>query len=131
VAANVLDSVVQYTSIPGCKEEVVISASSDELPSFPFVFMTGHKLVRSQQRRAREPTAFADAGGLLFSDDCNHVTTASTRRRSSRKTRSFPDDPPVKLPATHPLYRSFFTFGRTAADVARAERMGRQHRARA
>src|SRR4051795_1779946 len=46
VAANVLDSIVQYTAIPVYQEEVVISASSNELLSFPFVFMTGHKLVR-------------------------------------------------------------------------------------
>src|SRR5437588_12613914 len=46
VAANVLDSIVQYTSIPVYKEEVVISPGSTELLSFPFVFMTGHKLVR-------------------------------------------------------------------------------------
>src|ERR1700741_5026019 len=46
VAANVLDSLIQYTSIPVYKEEVVISASSTEFLSFPFVFLTGHKLVR-------------------------------------------------------------------------------------
>src|SRR5437660_2734096 len=46
VAANVLDSLVQYTSIPVYKDEVVIAASSDDLLSFPFVFMTGHTLVR-------------------------------------------------------------------------------------
>src|SRR5690242_7726054 len=39
VAANVLDSIVQYTSIPVYPEEVVIAAASDELLSFPFVFM--------------------------------------------------------------------------------------------
>ena len=42
VAANVLDSIVQYTSIPVYKEEVVIAAASNELLSFPFVFMTGY-----------------------------------------------------------------------------------------
>src|SRR5262245_56864230 len=46
VAANVLDSVMQYTSIPVYKDEVVIAASSSELLSFPFIFMTGHTLVR-------------------------------------------------------------------------------------
>src|SRR5689334_21588320 len=46
VAANVLDSLMQYTQIPVYKEEVVIAPSSRELLSFPFVFMTGHKLVR-------------------------------------------------------------------------------------
>src|SRR5437588_12776608 len=53
VAANVLDSVVQYTSIPVYKEEVVIAASSRELLSFPFLFMTGHKLVHFSARGAK------------------------------------------------------------------------------
>ena len=62
VAANVLDSVIQYTSIPVYKEEVVISASSDELLSFPFVFMTGHKLVRFNSAERENLRRFADAG---------------------------------------------------------------------
>src|SRR5947207_5073248 len=72
VAANVLDSLVQYTSIPVYKDEVVIGASSTELPSFPFLFMTGHKLVRFSAAERAALRAFADSGGLLFSDDCNH-----------------------------------------------------------
>src|SRR6185503_20041568 len=46
VCANVLDAVVQYTEIPVHQTEVVITADSAELQAFPFVFMTGHKLVR-------------------------------------------------------------------------------------
>src|SRR5688572_32907074 len=46
VCANVLDAVVQYTTIPVHQQEVVITADSAELVAFPFVFMTGHKLVR-------------------------------------------------------------------------------------
>src|ERR1043165_7956714 len=72
VAANVLDSIVRYTSIPVYKDEVVIGASSTELASFPFVFMTGHKLVRFTAAERESLRRFADAGGLLFSDDCNH-----------------------------------------------------------
>src|SRR3954465_4905393 len=72
VAANVLDSVVQYTSIPVYPEEVVIAASSDGLLSFSFVFMTGHTLVRFTASERDNLRRFADGGGLLFSDDCNH-----------------------------------------------------------
>src|SRR5260221_8676413 len=72
VAANVLDSIVQYTSIPVYKDEVVIAPSSRELPAFPFVFMTGHKLVRFTAAQRENLRRYADAGGLLFSDDCNH-----------------------------------------------------------
>src|SRR3954463_4600474 len=111
VAANVLDSVIQYTSIPVYKEEVVVSASSSELLSFPFVFMTGHTLVRFSASERDNLRRFADAGGLLFSDDCNHDVNGLYARSFEQEMRTtFPAEPLVRLPASHPLYRSFFTF---------------------
>jgi len=53
VAGNILDTVVQYTSIPVYPEEIVITADSPELLAFPFLFMTGHKLVRFTDRGAK------------------------------------------------------------------------------
>jgi hypothetical protein len=55
--SNVLNPIVEYTSIPAYNEEVVISAGSSELLSFSFVFMTGHKLVRfsSAERQTLRP----------------------------------------------------------------------------
>src|SRR5262245_37628828 len=111
VAANVLDSVVQYTSIPVYKDEVVISAASTELLSFPFLFMTGHKLVRFSAAERENLRRFADAGGLLFSDDCNHdVNGLYARSFEQEMQATFPSDPLVKLPGAHAIYRSFFTF---------------------
>ena len=111
VAANVLDSVLQYTSIPVYKEEVVIAASSSELLSFPFVFMTGHKLVRFSRAERDNLRRYADAGGLLFSDDCNHDVNGLYSRTFELEMReTFPESPMTKLPASHPIYRSFFTF---------------------
>ena len=111
VAANVLDAVVQYTSIPVYKDEVVISPASNELPAFPFVFMTGHKLVRFTASERENLRRFADAGGLLFSDDCNHDVNGLYARSFEEEMRAtFPDDGLVKLPASHPLYRAFFKF---------------------
>jgi hypothetical protein len=111
VAANVLDSIVQYTTIPVCKDEVVIAASSTELLSFPFVFMTGHKLVRFSGAERENLRRFADAGGLLFSDDCNHDVNGLYARSFEQEMQAvFPADPLEKLPATHALYHSFFVF---------------------
>ena len=111
VAANVLDSIVQYTSIPVYKDEVVIGASSTELPSFPFVFMTGHKLVRFSAAERASLRAFADAGGLLFSDDCNHDVNGLYSKSFEQEIRAIlPDSPMTQLPSTHALYRSFFRF---------------------
>jgi hypothetical protein len=111
VAANVLDSILQYTTIPVYRDEVVVSAGSTELLSFPFVFMTGHKLVRFSAAERANLRRFADAGGLLFSDDCNHDVNALYSKSFEEEMRvTFPGVPLAKLPDTHPIYRSFFTF---------------------
>src|SRR6187431_2823612 len=68
VAANVLNSVVEYTNIPVHSEEVVITADSGELFSFPFLFMTGHKLVRFSTKEREQLRQYVRIGGLLFSD---------------------------------------------------------------
>ena len=111
VAANVLDSIVRYTSIPVYKDEVVIGASSTELASFPFLFMTGHKLVRFTAAERESLRRFADAGGLLFSDDCNHDVNGLYSKSFEQEMREvFPDTPMTALPSAHAIYRSFFRF---------------------
>jgi hypothetical protein len=112
VAANVLNSIVEYTSIRVFPEEVVIPASSPELLSFPFLFMTGHKLVRFSARERERLRSFVEHGGLLFSDDCNHDINGLYATSFEQEMRivfgaggSLP-----KLPNGHPIYRSFFTF---------------------
>src|SRR5688500_16805868 len=72
VAANVLNSIVEYTNIPVYGEEVVITADSEDLGGFPFLFMTGHKLVRFSEKERDGMREYIEHGGLLFSDDCNH-----------------------------------------------------------
>jgi hypothetical protein len=112
VAANVLNSVVEYTSIPVYPEEVVIAASSRDLLAFPFLFMTGHKLVRFNAKERDQVRSFVEAGGLLFSDDCNHdVNGLYARSFEHEMTQVFgaPGAMP-KLPNTHALYQSFFRF---------------------
>ena len=54
---------------------------------------------------------FADAGGLLFSDDCKHDVNGLYAKSFEQEMRAtFPDAPLTKLPASHAVYRSFFTF---------------------
>ena len=72
VAANVLNSWSSTPTFRSIPEEVVITAGSEELLSFPFLFMTGHKLVRFSHDERDQLRLFVEQGGLLFSDDCNH-----------------------------------------------------------
>src|SRR5438045_5181843 len=60
VCSNVLDAVVQYTSIPVQQNEVVITFDSAELASYPFVFMTGHKLVRFSEKERKGLQRFVE-----------------------------------------------------------------------
>jgi len=112
VAANILNSVVEYTNIPVYPEEVVITADSDELLSFPFLFMTGHKLVRFSTTERDRLRRFVERGGLLFSDDCNHdVAGLYATSFEHEMRRAFPEPGTLdKLPRAHPLYRAFFQF---------------------
>jgi hypothetical protein len=112
VAANVLNSIVEYTNINVYPEEVVITADSDELLAFPFLFMTGHKLVRFNDRERERLTSFIERGGFLFSDDCNHdVAGLYATSFEQEMHRAFPGPHTLdKLPRTHAIYRSFFQF---------------------
>jgi hypothetical protein len=112
VAANVLNSVVEYTNIPVYGDEVVITADSQELFAFPFLFMTGHKLVRFSNKEREQLRRYVENGGLLFSDDCNHDVAGLYATSFEQEMKATFPNPPVlpKIPSTHPLYRTFFTF---------------------
>ena len=112
VAANVLNSVVEYTTIPVFAEEVVITADSKELLGFPFLFMTGHKLVRFSREERAQLERFVQQGGFLFSDDCNHDINGLYAKSFEQEMRGiFPGSGTLaKLSNKHAIYRAFFPF---------------------
>jgi hypothetical protein len=112
VAANVLNSVVEYTAIPVYPEEIVVTADSEDLLAFPFLFMTGHKLVRFSDAERAGLKRFVERGGFLFSDDCNHdVAGLYATSFEQEMSRVFPAAGTLdKIPNTHPVYRAFFPF---------------------
>ena len=112
VAANVLNSIVEYTTIPVYPEEIVITADSEELLSFPFLFMTGHKLVRFNDKERGSLARFVERGGFLFSDDCNHdIAGLYATSFEQEMRRIFPGARTLdKIPHTHGIYKAFFQF---------------------
>jgi hypothetical protein len=74
--------------------------------------MTGHKLVRFNDRERAGLVRFVRSGGLLFSDDCNHdIEGLYPKSFEAEMHRTF-TGPGVldKLPNIHPLYSAFFRF---------------------
>src|SRR5215210_1980206 len=112
VAANVLNSLVEYTTIPVYAEEVVITADSKDLLAFPFLFMTGHKLVRFSREERAQLRRVVEHGGFLFSDDCNHDVNGLYAKGFEEEMRTmFPGAGTLaKLPLKHSIYRCFFQF---------------------
>ena len=112
VAANVLNSIVEYTNIRVYPEEVVITADSEELNAFPFLFMTGHKLVRFSAKERERLNQYVELGGFLFSDDCNHDVEGLYALSFEQEMRTIFPGPHTldKLPRNHALYHAFFEF---------------------
>lgn len=111
VCANLLDAVLQYTDIKVNEREVVITADSKELSAFPFLFMTGHKLVRFNDAERKGLVRYVENGGLLFSDDCNHdVNGLYAKTFEAEMVKAFGPNPMPKLVKNHALYNSFFEF---------------------
>ncbi len=112
VCANVLDAVVQYTTIPVQQQEVVITLDSEDLGAFPFLFMTGHKLVRFSDKERAGLVRFVNNGGLLFADDCNHdINGLFAKSFEAELARAFGGAGALqKIPNSHALYRSFFRY---------------------
>ena len=48
--SNLLNSLVEYTTIPINNEEKVVELSSNELFLYPFSYLSGHKLVQFDQQ---------------------------------------------------------------------------------
>jgi len=112
VCANVLDSVMRYTQIPVRQSEVVITADSPDLLAVPFIFMTGHKLVRFSEAERQGIVRYVQNGGLLFSDDCNHgINAMHAQSFEAEMRRIFPGSQTLaKLQKSHLLYKAFFKF---------------------
>jgi hypothetical protein len=112
VAANVLNSLIEYTNISVYSEEIVITADSEELFSFPFIFMTGHKLVRFSAKERAQLRRYVEHGGLLFSDDCNHDVAGLYAVSFEQEMKGIFPGPATlaKIPSAHPIYSAFFRF---------------------
>ena len=108
---NLLNSLIEYTTIPVNPVERIIDLDSDEIFSAPFCYISGHKLMQFDAREADHFKKYVEHGGFVFADDCNHdIDGLFARSFEAQMNVLFGDGCLQKIPKTHELYRSFFHF---------------------
>src|ERR1044072_2117665 len=70
--ANLLNSLVEYTSIKVDPCEKVGWLDSTQLFAVPFTYLTGNKVVRFPTAERETLARYIHNGGFLFVDDCTH-----------------------------------------------------------
>jgi hypothetical protein len=108
---NVLNSLLEYTTIPLNKDEKIVDLSGNELFNYPFCYLSGHKLVQFTQKEAQNFKTYIQNGGFVFVDDCNHDIDALFAKSFETQMNSiFGSQALKKIPNNHPVYSSFFEF---------------------
>jgi hypothetical protein len=110
---NLLNSLVEYTSIRVDPNERVVDINSERLGDYPFVYLTGNKLVRFNEAERVNLRRYLRNGGFMFVDDCNHDVDGAFAKTFESEIKAVLDRPEEalrKLPKEHPLYHAFFKF---------------------
>jgi hypothetical protein len=109
--SNVLNSLIEYTTLKVDTVENVIPLSSKEIFTCPFCYLSGHKLVQFTPSERKHFEEYVNRGGFVFVDDCNHDIDGLFAKSFERQmTDIFGADALKKIPQDHSLYSSFFTF---------------------
>ena len=109
--SNILNSLLEYTTIPIQTDERVIDLSSDDIFESPFCYLSGHKLVQFTAKEKANFKRFVENGGFVFVDDCNHdIDGLFARSFEAQMTATFGAAALKKIPNNHPIYHSFFSF---------------------
>jgi len=108
---NVLNSLIEYTTLPVETKENVIPLSSDEIFRCPFCYLSGHKLVEFTANERENFEKYIKNGGFIFVDDCNHdIDGLFAKSFETQMGRIFGPASLKKIPNTHRIYSSFFKF---------------------
>ncbi len=109
--SNLLNSLVEYTTLRVNPEEQVIALADPALLDVPFCYLAGHRLVQFTPAEQANFKRYVNNGGFVFVDDCNHDIDGLFAVSFERQMAAlFGDKAMKKLPNNHPIYRSFFKF---------------------
>jgi hypothetical protein len=109
--ANVLNSLIEYTSLRVDIKERILPLSDPQMLAAPFCYLAGHRLVQFNAEEKQNFQRYVENGGFVFVDDCNHDIDGMFARSFERQMRDiFGEQALNKIPNDHPIYSSFFKF---------------------
>jgi Domain of unknown function (DUF4159) len=109
--SNLLNSLIEYTTIPVNLQEKVVDLDSNDIFQYPFCYISGHKLVQFSAKEGANFHTYVQNGGFVFADDCNHdIDGLFARSFEAQMNALFGPGTLQKIPATHSIYHSFFHF---------------------
>lgn len=103
---NLLKFIGANTNIKVKPEYKFVDLSTDEIFSFPFLFMTGHGNVLFSVSEAQRLRKYLESGGFLYIDDDYGLDKAM--RKEMKKV--FPDRDFRELPFSHGIYHVLYDF---------------------
>ena len=109
--SNVLNSLVEYTTLRVDPAERIVALSVPKMLQAPFCYFAGHKLVQFTAQERRNLEKYVRGGGFVFVDDCNHdIDGLFAKSFEAEMVKIFGASALKKIPNTHPLYSCFFKF---------------------
>ncbi len=103
---NLLKFVEDNGNIPIDHEEHVVQVNDESLFKYPFLFATGHGMIRFSPEERERLRTYLNHGGFLLIND-SYGMDKGVRREISQL---FPERELVELPFDHPIYHSYFDF---------------------
>jgi hypothetical protein len=109
--ANVLNSLIEYTTLSVDTNENIVPLESAEIFKCPFCYLSGHKLVEFTKQERETFAKYVRNGGFIFVDDCNHdIDGLFAKSFEAQMEKIFGAQALKKIPSNHPLYSVFFKF---------------------
>ena len=109
--SNVLNSLVEYTTLRVDPVERMVALADAKMLGAPFVYLAGHKLVQFTPAERRNFEQYVRGGGFVFVDDCNHdIDGLFAKSFEAEMAKIFGPKALAKIPNNHPIYSSFFKF---------------------
>ena len=109
--SNVLNSLVEYTTLKVDPAERMIALSDPKVLEAPFCYLAGHKLVQFTPLERKNFERYVRGGGFVFVDDCNHdIDGLFAKSFEAEMAKIFGASALRKIPNNHPVYSSFFKF---------------------